>query len=176
MGQRSMRFSDLSGKFTETEEDIIRIVVIEHPKLSDGVPRQLDALKGELDGIEEKALKNVVRFELHRPGEDTPISLVMEAHEFDALATDAPMAEALKHAVPLVERRGTTGGSSTKVDYSDPAFAGNPKRGKVSDAEKQTVRANLAAINERLKQEGHRLIDVNDPAIRDRYGLADLEQ
>jgi hypothetical protein len=39
---------------------------------------------------------------------------------------------------------------------------------------KETVRANLDAVNERLAREGHRQIDLVDAALVERYGLEDL--
>jgi hypothetical protein len=44
-----------------------------------------------------------------------------------------------------------------------------------TEAEKEAVRLNLGAINERLKREGHRIIDPADEAMAERYGLVDAE-
>ena len=52
--------------------------------------------------------------------------------------------------------------------------AGRPHRGATTDAEKETVRANLEAVNERLVREGHRRIDLADAEHVERYGLAEL--
>jgi hypothetical protein len=52
--------------------------------------------------------------------------------------------------------------------------AGKPHRGKTTDAEKETVRSNLAAINERLKSDGIRTIDLDNAEHVTRYGLETL--
>ena len=46
--------------------------------------------------------------------------------------------------------------SVDKLDYSTLEHAGKPHRGKTTDAEKETVRGNLAVINERLMSDGVR--------------------
>jgi hypothetical protein len=60
------------------------------------------------------------------------------------------------------------------VDYSSVEHAGRPHRGVTTDAEKETVRANLDAVNERLAREGHRRIDLADAELVERYGLSEL--
>jgi hypothetical protein len=60
------------------------------------------------------------------------------------------------------------------VDYSLAEHAGRPHRGATTDAEKETVRAHLDAINERLAREGHRQIDLADAELVERYGLEDV--
>ena len=45
-----------------------------------------------------------------------------------------------------------------------------------TDAEKETVRANLDAVNERLAREGHRQIDLTDAELVERYGLGELAE
>lgn len=44
------------------------------------------------------------------------------------------------------------------------------------EAEKKTVSQSLTAINERLAQDGMRIIDPGGPGHRERYSLADMEQ
>jgi hypothetical protein len=61
-----------------------------------------------------------------------------------------------------------------KLDYSTLEHAGKPHRGKTTDAEKDTVRQNLAAINERLKADGMRTIDLADAEHVAWYGLEAL--
>ena len=52
--------------------------------------------------------------------------------------------------------------------WSTPAAS---TRGKVTEAEAKVVRDNLAAINERLRREGERLIDPTNEAHAARYGF-----
>jgi hypothetical protein len=74
---------------------------------------------------------------------------------------------------------GTTGRPSTaaskRIDYGTVEHAGRPHRGVTTDAEKEIVRENLAAVNERLKREGHRIIDPTDEAMVERYSLDVVE-
>lgn len=61
-----------------------------------------------------------------------------------------------------------------KLDYTTLEHAGKPHRGKTTDVEKEIVRNNLPAINERLKREGIRVIDLNNAEHVARYGLEAL--
>jgi hypothetical protein len=49
--------------------------------------------------------------------------------------------------------------------------AGEPHRGRITEAEKELVRKHLDQINTRLREAGLREIDPSDPTMRDRYGL-----
>ena len=60
------------------------------------------------------------------------------------------------------------------MDYGSVEHAGRPKQGIVSAAEKATVAAHLDEINERLKAEGHRTIDLDNAEHVARYGLEAL--
>jgi hypothetical protein len=60
------------------------------------------------------------------------------------------------------------------LDYTTLEHAGKPHRGKTTDAEKETVRGNLAVINERLKSDGIRTIDLSNAEHVTRYGLETL--
>jgi hypothetical protein len=55
-----------------------------------------------------------------------------------------------------------------------PEHAGEPHRGRITEAEKSYVREHLDQVNKRLRGKGMRTIDANDPTMRERYGL--LEQ
>jgi transposase-like protein len=48
---------------------------------------------------------------------------------------------------------------------------GEPHRGRITDAEKELVRANLDKVNKRLRESGKREIDPKDPEMKQRYGL-----
>jgi hypothetical protein len=58
-----------------------------------------------------------------------------------------------------------------KVNYATLEHAGEPHRGRITEAEKELVRKNLDQINRRLREAGQREIDPSDQAMRDRYGL-----
>jgi hypothetical protein len=68
-------------------------------------------------------------------------------------------------------RRGGAGGQRSKVNYATLEHAGEPHRGRLTEAEKELVRSNLDQINQRLRDSGMREIDPSDPTMRDRYGL-----
>src|SRR3712207_7701375 len=56
-------------------------------------------------------------------------------------------------------------------DFTSPEHAGEPHRGRITDAEKEYVRNNLAEVNRRLREKGMREIDPNDPEMAERYGV-----
>jgi hypothetical protein len=52
VGQKTVRFSDLSGQLITDDEAPARIVVAEHPRLADG-PVEIEALTAEATDIEK---------------------------------------------------------------------------------------------------------------------------
>ena len=50
-----------------------------------------------------------------------------------------------------------------RVDYSTLEHAGEPHRGRITEAEKQIVREHLAEVNQRLSKQDIRMIDPADP-------------
>ena len=66
-------------------------------------------------------------------------------------------------------RRARAGGD--RIDYSSPEYAGNPHRGRVTEAEAAYVRDNFDAVNKRLSAEGKPMLDPSDPKTKKRYGL-----
>jgi hypothetical protein len=68
-------------------------------------------------------------------------------------------------------RRGAGGPSRGKVNYATLEHAGEPHRGRITEAEKELVRDNLEAVNRRLRQSGMREIDPSDLTMREQYGL-----
>ncbi|MER7771086.1 hypothetical protein [Kitasatospora sp. NPDC096140] len=173
MGQKIIRFSDLTGKHVEDDDDLVRIVVHRHPDLADG-PVEIEALAGEVADVEELAL-DLVTIELHHPGSDEPRTVVLEAEAFDRLASAAPMAEVLQGAKPVARsipgQAVASRAAKERVNYATLDHAGRPHKGRTTDAEKQLVREHLAEINERLAAEGVRTIDPANPEHVARYGL-----
>ena len=125
----------------------------------------------------EKAALRVAVVELYLPGEDEPRRVAMEAAAFDEMATDKPMSELLLTARPA---RAARAGRRAKaaaprgVDYDTLEHAGEPHKGRITEAERELVRDHLDAINERLAAQGLRAIDPGDPEHASRYGLDDL--
>jgi hypothetical protein len=172
MGQKTVRFSDLSGQLITHDDALARIVVHEHPELVDG-PVEIEALTDEAEVIEQAALRVAV-IDLYLPDDFEPRRIVMEADAFDKLATENPMDQLLIAARPVRRnpRASANGGSrGDRVDYSTLEHAGKPHKGKVTDIEKQLVRDHLDEINQRLAGEGMRTISLADPDHVERYAL-----
>jgi hypothetical protein len=180
VGQKTVRFSDLSGQLITEEDALARIVVHEHPELGDS-PVEFEALTDEAMVIEKAALRVAV-VELHLPGEDAPRRVTMDAEAFDRLAIDKPMNELLITARPARPARrparsapaAAAAGRGGRVDYATLEHAGEPHKGKTTDAEKQLVRDHFEEINDRLVAQGLRTISLTDPEHVERYGLEDL--
>ena len=98
MGQKTVRFSDLSGEIITRDDTLARIVIHEHPELGDA-PVEIEALADEARTI-EKAAVAVAIVELYLPGEEEPRRVAMNVAAFDKLATDRPMSELLLTARP----------------------------------------------------------------------------
>jgi hypothetical protein len=175
MGQKTVRFSDLSGQLISDDDTPARIVVREHPDLVAG-PVQIEALPDEAAAI-EKAAQPVAVVDLYLPGGEEPRQVVVDAAAFDALATDTPMAEVLAAAAPA--RRGSRAAAAGtarggRTDYATIEHAGTPHKGKITAAEQRIVREHLEEINNRLAAQGLRTISLTDPAHVERYGLQSL--
>jgi hypothetical protein len=172
MGQKTVRFSDLSGQLILDDDALARIVVHEHPELGDG-PVEIEAMVEEAEAMEQAALRVAV-VDLYLRDDIEPRRIVVEADVFDKLATDNPMSQLLIAARPA-RRASRTAASGTargdRLDYTTLEHAGKPHKGKVTDTEKQLVRDHLDEINLRLADQGLRTISVADPDHVERYGL-----
>jgi hypothetical protein len=174
MGQKTVRFSDLSGQLITHDEALARVVVHEHPELVDG-PVEIEALTEEAEAIQEAALRVAV-IDLYLPDDIEPRRIVLEADAFDKLATENPMEQLLIAARPVRRSpKAPVNGSSRgdRPDYGTLEHAGKPHKGKVTDTEKQLVRDHLDEINTRLAGQGIRTISTADPDHVERYGLAE---
>jgi hypothetical protein len=172
MGQKTVRFSDLSGQLITRDDALARIVVHEHPDLVDG-PVEIEALTDEAEVIEQAALRVAV-LDLYLPEDMEPRRIVMEADAFDKLASENPMNQLLIAARPV--RRGpktpaSGGPRGDRLDYATLEHAGKPHKGKTTDLEKQLVREHFDEINQRLAAQGIRTISLADPEHVERYGL-----
>jgi hypothetical protein len=175
MGQKTVRFSDLSGQLIMHDDALARIVVHEHPELGDG-PVEIEALTEEAEAIEDAALRVAV-IDLYLPDDVEPRRIVMEADAFDKLSTQSSMAELLTAARPVRRstRAAASGGSrGDRLDYATREHAGKPHKGKITDTEKQLVQDHLDEINDRLAGQGLRIISLTDPEHVERYDLHDL--
>jgi Lsr2 len=80
------------------------------------------------------------------------------------------------HPANVAQAKSTTtrtrrAGTEGRIDYSSPEFAGNPHRGRVTEAEAAYVRDNFDKVNKRLSAEGKPMLDPSDPKTKKRYGL-----
>jgi hypothetical protein len=175
MGQKTVRFSDLSGQLIMDDDQLARIVIHEHPELGDG-PVEIEALTDEAEAVEQAALRVAV-LDLYLPDDIVPRRIVLEADAFDKLASQNPMDELLGAARPVRRAsKPTASGASRgdRPDYATLEHAGKPHKGKVTDAEKQLVRDHIDEINQRLVGQGLRTISLTDPDHVERYDLQQL--
>ncbi|MGH3697787.1 MAG: hypothetical protein ACRDRX_28045 [Pseudonocardiaceae bacterium] len=172
MGQRMVRFSDLTNKIIE-DDAVVRIVVEQHPALQNG-PVEIEAAADEVEAIRTGAL-SVVSLKFYQGDGSGPQTVTMEIEAFNGLAGDLDMADVLRRAKPAYPPRRQTKPSpvsaAEKLDYASLEHAGKPHRGKTTDAEKDIVRNNFDKVNERLEQDGLRTIRLDDAEMVARYGL-----
>lgn len=169
MGRKTVHVSDFSGKVLQPDDEVVRIVVLEHPDLVAG-PVRLEATAVEVESIDDAALDVAVVEIFDRHGGDEPRRVVLTSSEFDTLATDVPMAQLLRTAERVRPTRASRK-SAEKLDYATLEHAGKPHRGKITDGEALLVREHLDEINKRLADEGMRQIDPTDPEHIARYGF-----
>jgi hypothetical protein len=96
MGQKTVRFSDLSGQLIMREESLARVVIQEHPELGDG-PVEIEVLADEALAVEKETLRVAV-LDLYMPGEDLPRRVTIDAEAFGALVTEKSVGEMLAGA------------------------------------------------------------------------------
>ncbi|MCA1606432.1 MAG: hypothetical protein LC775_13405 [Acidobacteria bacterium] len=174
MAQRMVRFSDLTNKIIEDDDAVVRIVVEQHPALQNG-PVEIEASTEEVEPIRKGAL-SLVSLKLYQGDDSEPETVTMEIDAFNKLANGMDMADIIRRAQPAYppRKQARPAPAAEKLDYSTLEHAGKPHRGKTTEAEKETVRNNLDAINERLKRDGIRTIDLDNAEHVERYGLEAL--
>jgi hypothetical protein len=175
MGQKTVRFSDLSGQLIMHDDALARIVVHEHPELGDG-PVEIEALTEEAEAMEEAALRVAV-IDLYLPDDIEPRRIVMEADAFDKLATQSSMAELLTAARPVRRSAKSSGNGSSRgdrLDYATREHAGKPHKGKITDTEKQWSATISTRSTSGWPGRGCGSISLTDPEHVERYGLQDL--
>jgi hypothetical protein len=175
MGRKEVPFSDISGEPILSEPDRVMLVV---RREGDEQPKVLDAKREEVvEQIQKLALKSAVQVSLHIPGEDEPMSFVLEGRNFDKLSPNKPMAELLEEA-PTLKKLGRNAlngvGTEEQKDYRSFEWAGTPHKGKTTDQEKRMIQTRFDEINERLAAQGKRQIDISNKDHVERYGLEEL--
>jgi len=174
MGQRVVRFSDLTNKIIE-DDAVARIVVEQHPALDNG-PVEIEAAQDEIKHVLGTSL-DVVSLKVFMSDGSEPQTATMDIVAFNKLADGVDMADVIRRARPASPPRRQTRSApavADKLDYASLEHAGKPHRGKTTDAEKEIVRNNLDKINERLERDGLRTIRLDDAEMVARYGLEGL--
>ena len=181
MAVKVVHVSDISDR-QGSEDELGRLVVLEHPDV--GEPATLEIFPDELEGLQ--TAERIVRLEWTPPGARQADSLTVSQEAFDALAQGSDMKTILLRAItasheqrgqattPTRARRGGGNGRGRgKVNYATLEHAGEPHRGRITEAEKQIVREHFDEVNKRLSDKGMRMIDPADPAMQERYGLSE---
>jgi hypothetical protein len=181
MAVKTIHVSDISGKEAD-ESSLGRLVVHEHPEYSD-LPVTLEALPEELEQLQSTSAR-FVTVEWIRPGARKGDRITVPIEDFNLLASPGVMDNAIQDALISKHRNrsrpgesartaatGTARAGRAKVNYATLEHAGEPHRGRITEAEKELVRSHLDEINKRLSDGGLREIDPGDPTMRDRYGL-----
>jgi hypothetical protein len=180
MAVKVVHVSDISGK--EADEQMLgRLVVLDHPEYAD-LPVTLEVLPEEIESLQ--GASRFVTVEWVAPGARRGERMVVSLDDFNLLAGAGVMESAVQDALIAKHRNrprsgggGGGGGSGAgrsgrgKVNYATLEHAGEPHRGRITEAEKELVRKNLDQVNRRLRDAGQREIDPTDQAMRDRYGL-----
>src|SRR3712207_1714715 len=181
MATKTIKVSDLSGEEIRNEEQLARVVVEEHPDITESVT--LEVLPSEVeDSLPEE--QNYVRGTYYPSPESGGVlrSFIMAVEDFNNLSQREDMTTVLQNALREQQeqddkrrsRRGgrrATGQRRQRRDFTSPEHAGEPHRGRITDAEKEYVRNNLEEVNKRLAAQGIREIDPNDPEMAERYGV-----
>jgi len=181
MAVKTIHVSDISGKEAD-EQTLGRLVVHEHPEYSD-LPVTLEALPEELEQLQGTAAR-FVTVEWIRPGARKGERITVPIEDFNLLAGPGVMDNAIQDALISKHRSrsrtgdgtraasvGTTRAGRAKVNYATLEHAGEPHRGRITEAEKELVCSHLGDINKRLRDGGLREINPADQTIRDRYNL-----
>jgi hypothetical protein len=106
-----------------------------------------------------------------------PRRITTDAGAFDQLATGQPVSELLNAARPArrgVRTRANGTSRHDRVGYATLEHAGQPHRGKTTEAERRLVCSHFDQINEQLATHGLRTLSLDNPDHVERYGLAQL--
>ena len=180
MAVKVVRVSDLSDAQAD-ESQFGKLIVHQHPDFAQTIT--LDVLPDEIGDLPES--ETYVEIEVVQPGESAGQRATLTVDQFNKLGGSKDMKAILTRALEEqrqtgaqeapTSRRGRRSGATatrTKVNYASLEHAGEPHRGRITEAEKELVRGNLDTINKRLRESGLREIDPNDGTMKDRYGLS----
>jgi hypothetical protein len=183
MGEKVVRFSDLSGQMAdEAAGGLIPLVVTDHPNADPEQRVRIEVTPDELEKIGKLSIA-AVGLETEPTDEQEKRSrFVVPLAKLATLTTAAPIEEVLTNAEPVVSpkngRRSTGDGRRSHnqradggalVNYNDPENAGLPHKGKIGEAEAAFVRDNLELVNERRVAAGHEPLDPGNAEHVKRY-------
>ena len=116
MGTKTVRFSDLTNKIIDDDGEVVRLVVEQHPALTDG-PVEIEASKDEVEPIRNRAL-NVVSLKLYQGDGLPPETITMEIEAFNKLAGDMDMEDVIRRAGPAYppRKQAPTSSAADKLD------------------------------------------------------------
>jgi hypothetical protein len=181
MADRTVKVSDLTGEIILEEGELARLVVEGYGQLQ-GDQISLDVRPAEIEGqIPED--EDLVALAYYPPGEGARQRFFMERAHFEKLAPGADMQQVLESAQSAQAaleprrrgRRRAQAAQVEKIDYASPEHAGEPHRGRATEAEQEYVRSHLPEINKRLAAARLRQIDPTDPKMARRYGFSPAE-
>jgi hypothetical protein len=183
MAQITIKVSDLTHEPIEEDTLAARLIVEHHPNFSE--PITLDVLPEEVESALAQQEEQYVVLTYEPQGQE-PRQVVMLLEEFNTLSTVSAMNQVLEAALRNQQeeqkrsrrkggRRGDRREPRERIDYTSPEHAGEPHRGRITEAEKAYVRDHLQDVNKRLRSQGMREIDPNDPEMVERYGLTPPE-
>jgi hypothetical protein len=185
MGEKAVRFSDLSGQMAdEAAGGLIPLVVTDYPDADPDQRVRIEVTPDELEKIGKLSIA-AVGLETEPTNEEEKRSrFVVPIAKLATLATTAPIEEVLANAQPVVPPKGNRrsqgdgrrshnqrADGGALVNYNDPENAGLPHKGKVGEAEAAFVRDNLELVNERRVAPGHAPLDPSNPEHAKRYGF-----
>src|SRR5258708_29439400 len=131
MGQEIIKVSDLSGQRIENpDEQLVDIVVTDHPDFDPGQQARLEALPDEVKDLGEYSIA-AVGLSITMPGDEAPTRYILPRDKFDQLATSRPMEEVLaaaalvKAAAVRRSHNRTTSGESLR-SFDTLETAGEP--------------------------------------------------
>jgi hypothetical protein len=179
MGTRIVHVSDISGR-EGTPDQLGHLVIHQHPDFQQ-LPVSLDVLPEEIKALEPAT--HLVVLEYFAPGASRGERLTVMLDDFNRLAPDGVEMKAIVFQA-LIEQQAERSEakaeqpatprparSRARVDYGTLEHAGEPHRGRITQTEQRLVREHLEEVNRRLREQGLRQVDLNDPAMKDRYGL-----
>jgi hypothetical protein len=180
MAVKTVRISDLSHR-QANESEFGKLIVRQHPDFTQVLT--LDVLPDEIGELPES--ETYVELEFVQPGDTSGQRATLTVDQFNKLGGVKDMKAILTRALEEQRQTGAqepstpgrrgrhAGGTATrtKTNYATLEHAGEPHRGRITDAEKELVRNNLDKINKRLRASGQREIDPNDRTMKERYGL-----